>query len=150
MPATKETLTEKGFLGEIYKATKMGASSIIDLLPHVKSDALRSVMTMQLDGYEKYAARAERELEAHKAPAKEEGLVTRLSARAGIALQTMLDSSPSHMAEMLIEGVNMDITEMTRLLNSFDARNTESEAVRLALELVRFEEHNLELLKRHL
>ena len=150
MPATKEMLTEQGFLDEIYKACKMGADSIINLLPRVKDDALRSIMTMQLDGYEKYAARAARELEAHKAPVKEEKLVTRLSARAGIALQAMLDSGTSHIAEMLIEGVNMDITEMTRLLNSFDAKNADSEAVRRTLELVRFEEHNLELLKRHL
>ncbi len=149
MPATKEKITEQSFLSEIYKNTKMGADSIINLLPHVKNDALRSTMTMQLDGYEKYAARAARELEAHKAPAKEENLMTRLSARAGIAMQTMMDSTTSHIAQMMIEGSNMGITDMTKLLNNFETKG-DSEAMRLATEVVRFEEHNLELLKRYL
>ena len=52
MPETKERkeMTEEFFLEEIYKNAKMGADSIINLLPHVKEDSLRSVMTMQLDG----------------------------------------------------------------------------------------------------
>ena len=60
MPAVKEkeTISEELFFDEIYKNAKRGADAIINLLPRVNDDALRSVMTMQLDGYEKYAARA--------------------------------------------------------------------------------------------
>ena len=60
MPELKEKkeITEAYFLGEIYKNVKMGADSIINLLPSVKDDGLRGVMTLQLDGYEKYAAYA--------------------------------------------------------------------------------------------
>ena len=47
----KQEMTEEYFLGEIYKNAKMGADSIIHLLPHIKDDGLRSVVTMQLDGY---------------------------------------------------------------------------------------------------
>ena len=35
---------------EIYKNVKMGADAIINLLPHVKNDTVRSLMTQQLDG----------------------------------------------------------------------------------------------------
>ena len=44
MPETKEKreTTEEFFLSEIYKNAKMGADSIINLLPHIKDDALRS------------------------------------------------------------------------------------------------------------
>ena len=56
MQQTKETITEEAFLDAIYKNAKMGADSIINLLPKVEDDAMRSVMTAQLDGYERYAA----------------------------------------------------------------------------------------------
>lgn len=141
---------EEYFLGEIYKSSKMGADAIISLLPHIKEDGLRSVVTMQLDGYEKYAARAAAALEARGLAAKQENLVTRLSSRAGIAINTLLDSTLSHIAELLIEGSNMTITEMTRLLNDHEARGKSKDAVRLANEVVRFEEHNLEMLRRYL
>lgn len=148
MTEVKERITEESFLGAIYKNAKMGADSIINLLPKIKEDALRSVITMQLDGYEKYAARAEKELRLHDVEAKEEGLMTRLSARMGIAFQTMLDDSTGHIAELMIEGSNMGITDMTKLLNNYET--VDSEAVRLARELILFEEHNIELLRRYL
>ena len=148
MQATKDMITEESFLGAIYKNAKMGADSIINLLPKVKDDALRSAMTMQLDGYEKYAARAARELECHDVEAKEEGLMVRMSARMGMAINTMISASTSHIAEMMIEGSNMGITDMIKLINNYDT--IDSEAVRLAREIVGFEEHNIEILKHYL
>ncbi len=152
MAQTKEAreTTEEFFFGEIYKNTKMGADSIINLLPHIKNDALRSVVTMQLDGYEKYAARAAMALRERGQEPKEENLLARVSARMGMALNTMIDSTTSHVAEMMIEGSNMGITDMTKLLNDHEPRGTSPEAVRLAREVVTFEEHNLEMLKRYL
>lgn len=150
MQDTKEMIREEDFLSEIYKNTKMGADSIINLLPKVKDDGIRSLMTMQLDGYERYAARAQAALEARGEEAKEENVMTRLGARMGMAFNTMLDSTTGHIAEMMIEGSNMGITDMTKLLNNFGVGNGDSEAVRLAREVVRFEEHNLEMLKPYL
>ena len=142
---------EADFYGEIYKSAKMGADAVINLLPHIKDDALRSVVTMQLDGYEKYAARAAATLAEMGVAAKEENIVARVTAKMGVALQTMLDATTSHVAEMLIEGTNMCITDMTKLLNENELhRGTSTGAARLAREVVAFEEHNLEMLKRYL
>ncbi len=152
MAQTKEKreTTEEFFFGEIYKNTKMGADAIINLLPHIKNDALRSVVTMQLDGYEKYAARAAEALRERGMEPKEENLFARVSARMGIAFNTMIDSTASHVAEMMIEGSNMGITDMTKLLNEHEPKGSSPEATRLAREIVAFEEHNLEMLKRYL
>ncbi len=152
MPETKEKREtgEEFFLGEIYKGSKMGADAIINLLPHIKDDELRSAVTAQLDGYEKYAARAAAALCERGIEAKEENIVTRMSARMGVALNTMIDSTTSHIAEMLIEGSNMSITDMTKLLNDHTARGTGKQAVALAREVIAFEEENLERLKQYL
>jgi N12 class adenine-specific DNA methylase len=152
MPETKvkKEESEEFFLDAIYKNAKMGADAIINLLPRVREDGLRSIMTMQLDGYEKYAARAAEILEERGIQPKEENIFTRLSAKLGVAVNTMIDASTSHIAEMMIEGSNMGITEMTRLMNEHLAVGQSRDALALAREMVAFEEHNLTLLKRYL
>ena len=149
MQQTKETITEEAFLDAIYKNAKMGADSIINLLPKVEDDAMRSVMTAQLDGYERYAACAARALKKKGVEPREENIMTRFSAKMGMAFNTMLDSTGTHIAEMMLEGSNMGIVDLTRLLNHYSPTQ-DSEAVRLAREAVRFEEGNLEQLKRYL
>ena len=152
MPELKERkeCTEEYFFSEIYKAVKMGADAIINLLPAIKDDRLRSVMTLQLDGYEKYAARAAAALAERGQSAKEENLFTRLSAKMGSAVSTLIDSSAGHIAEMMIGSSNMTITDMTRLQNLHLKNGTASDAVRLAGEVIEFEMHNLDMLKRYL
>ena len=149
MQQTKETITEEAFLDAIYKNAKMGADSIINLLPKVEDDAMRSVMTAQLDGYERYAACAARALKKKGVEPREENIMTRFSAKMVMAFNTMLDSTGTHIAEMMLEGSNMGIVDLTRLLNHYSPTQ-DSEAVRLAREVVRFEEGNLEQLKRYL
>ena len=149
MQQTKETITEEAFLDAIYKNAKMGADSIINLLPKMEDDAMRSVMTAQLDGYERYAACAARALKKKGVEPREENIMTRFSAKMGMAFNTMLDSTGTHIAEMMLEGSNMGIVDLTRLLNHYSPAQ-DSEAVRLAREVVRFEEGNLEQLKRYL
>ncbi len=138
------------FMSEIYKNTKMGADAIINLLPHVRDDGMRSAMTRQLDGYEKYASRAATHLEGEGITPKEENWFARLSARIGMAFNTMLDGSGSHIAEMMVEGSNMGITDLTKLLNHYEGVGDADEAVRLAHEVIGFEQHNLEVMKRYL
>ena len=145
MQAMKEKITEESFLGAIYKNAKMGADSIIDLMPRVQNDALRSAMTLQLDGYERYAAAASRVLKERGVTAKEENLMVRMGAKMGIAFNTMLSVTTSHIAELMIEGSNMGITDTTKLLNNY--KTADSDAVRLAREVVAFEERNIEIMK---
>ena len=148
MQATKETITEESFLGAIYKGAKMGADSIINLLPKVKNDALRSAMTMQLDGYEKYAAEAAKALKRRGVEPKADNVMVRMSAKVGMAINTMISSSTGHIAEIMIGGSNMGITDMTKLVNNYDTQD--SEAMRLARDIILFEQHNIEILKRYL
>ncbi|MBE6629520.1 MAG: hypothetical protein E7624_01560 [Ruminococcaceae bacterium] len=152
MSVTKEKkmADEAYFMSEIYKNTKMGSDAIINLLPCVRDDAMRSAMTRQLDGYEKYAARAAKHLEEEGICPKEENWFARISARIGMAFNTMVDSTGSHIAQMMVEGSNMGVTDLTKLLNTFEPRGSATEAVRLAHEVLEFEQHNLEVMRRYL
>lgn len=150
MASVKERAEERYFFEEIYKGMKMGADAVINLLPHAGEDVMRSLMTQQLDGYERYAARAARAIEEKGGKPREEGVLTRVGARVGTAVQTMLDPSVSHVAQMMIEGSNMAVTEMNKLINAAEGREDTEEVLRLCREVIAFEEHNLELLRRFL
>lgn len=146
----KKELTEDYFWGRIYKSVKAGAGTVINLLPSVRDDRLRSTVTLQLDGYEKYAARAAAALESHGAVAKEENVFLRISGKMGAAIGTLLDDGTGHIAEMLTDSSNGIITEMTKLKNLYLQKGTAPDAVRLALEVIEFEQHNLDMLRRYL
>ena len=76
-------------------------------------------------------------------------MICRLSRETGfVRLNTLADASTSHMAEMMINGTNMGIVEMTRQLNS--AQNADPAARKLAEDFLHGEQLHLNHLKQYL
>ena len=101
----QQTITKTAELaGLIYKNMKMGADSVINLLPKVDDEAMRSRMTEQLDGYEKFAKQAREVLDAEGVEAQEEGVMAKMGAKMGMSMKTMVDSTSSHIAELMMSG----------------------------------------------
>ena len=66
-------------------------------------------------------------------------------------MNTMVDSTPSHVAQMIIEGATMGTTDLLRKINEFSCEAGEgSEAQKLARRAVRFEEDCIEKMKAYL
>ena len=149
MEAT-EVRSRADTLACIYENVKMGADSIINLLPKVEDSRLKSDMSVQLSGYEKFANRARKELQEMGIEAEEKGFMTKAMAKVGMEFNTMMDVSLSHIAEMMIQGSNMGMIEMNKLLNTCERCDSEDGAVGLAREIVAFEEKNLERMKKYL
>lgn len=146
-----ETLSKTSELaGLIYKNMKMGADSIINLLPKVEDEKIKTRMTEQLDGYEKFAAEAQRVLDAEGVTPKEENAMAKIGAKMGMSMKTMVDSTSSHIAELLMEGSVMGISEMTRTLRNFENSRCSEELLRLSRDIIAFEEDNFEKAKAFL
>ena len=75
MEAT-EVRSRADTLACIYENVKMGADSIINLLPKVEDSRLKSDMSVQLSGYEKFASQARSELKEMGIEAEEKGFMT--------------------------------------------------------------------------
>ena len=97
----------RSLAAEIYKNTKMGADSITDLIGHVKDGELRLEMTAELDRYEELASRAAKLTREKGEEPKEEGALTRAAAKMSMAVNTMSDPSASHIAEMMIQRIEI-------------------------------------------
>ncbi len=135
---------------ELYKNITMGSDAIVHLLPKVKDNDMKTTMTASMCYYEKTAGKVKEFLGKHGSLAKEEPLMTRMAARMGIAMNTAMDATSSHIAQMLIEGSTMAITEATRLCHRFEGQKGCEEMLTVAGDLAEFEQSHIEKLKTYL
>lgn len=150
MSETKTCITERQLLEEIYKNVRMGSDSIVNLTSRVQNEALRSEMMAQLDRYEGFAHRAAKKLCDLGQKPKEENPVTRAGAKLGMAMNTMTDSTTSHLAEMLIQGSVMGVTDLMKQITVAEDCGLGQDVIGFAREVVRFEETSAENYKKYL
>lgn len=138
------------FLSEIYKSVKMGSDSIINISSKVGDGLLRDELMRELDNYEKYAKRIGKIIYESGNTPKEENIMAKLGAKMGMAMNTLTDSSESHIAQMMIEGATMGITENMKLISKYEGKGASDEALTLGRETVKYMEHTVENLKKFL
>lgn len=145
-----DTAHAKELLACLYKNMKMGADSLVNLLPKAQDAALREEMMRELNRYEELAHDVGNTLYRFGGEPKEEGFWTKLSAKMGMNMNTAADASVSHLAQMMIEGATMGITENIKLIREYENRPCSEHALTLAKETVRFLEDSVERLKKFL
>ena len=137
-------------LDKLYKNVKMGSDSIIKLLDKVSGDEFKSHLTKQINGYEGLAANIKKHLKENGYEAKEENPVTKMWASVGMAMNTLMDSSDSHIAQLIAEGSTMGITDAIKLLRDYENTGVSEDALRLARDVIKLEEYNLEQAKSYI
>ena len=70
-----------------------------------------------------------------------------MMAKMGIKMNTLIDKTSSHIAQMIIEGAVMGITDVQKRLNEEDDYG---EAEPIAKRLIKFEEDTVERMKEYL
>ena len=147
---TKDALSTETLLGELYKEMKMGSESLTDILGKITDGDLRQEVTRQIEEYEKFAKTASDRLWDLGQKPKEEGIVAKMSAKIGMAMSTMTDSTKSHLAQMIIEGDTMGITELTRLVREHENTSCSESTLMLTRDAIRFLEDSVERTKEYL
>ena len=137
-------------LQAVYKNVKMASDMILDLMPRVKDERLKSDMTVQLSAYEAFASRAAKLLAEEGVKPEDTGIVSRLSSKLALIKDTVRDSGAPHIAELLLGGTVESVSDM--MLQIREAENTQASesALRLARDLCQFEEKNTEDMKKYL
>ncbi len=143
-----QTITKEAeMLESLYKNVKMGSDSIIKLMDKVSGADFKAALTKQIDGYEKIAERVRKHLCSMGETAKEENPMVKLWTNIGMAMETLTDSTDSHLAQLVAQGSSMGITDGIKLLREYENTNVSEEALGFAREIIKFEEHNLEVAK---
>lgn len=132
----------------IHKTAQMGVDGLRDVEPMVHENALHSALARQMKEYQCIAGCAGRMLEERGEQAVTPSPMARLSAEIMASAKTMLDSSSSKIAEMIIQGNTMGITKGTKHLNDYNGNDRRVKA--LAQKLIATEQANVEQMKAFL
>ena len=150
MPQVKTKITRAVLLDDLYKNLKMGTTSTTDILGRVRDPDLRAEMTKTIDGFEGLASRVSKlMIEAGITP-KEENMLTKAGAKIGMVMNTATDSTSEHLAEMMIQGLTMGVTEPYRDIGEAEEVGISGEALSLAKDALAFEENAVEKFKTYL
>ncbi len=146
----EQRMQTTALLEELYKNAKMGAEALLSMLPKVADSNMRRDLTAQLDGYEGYAKQAEQYLCEQGKEAKDAGVWQKMTAKVGIGVNTLMDSDTSHLAEMVIEGSNMNVTASVKLLREYENCRVSEKALRLCRDMIDFEQRNVDRMQNYL
>ena len=137
-------------LEAMYKNVRMGADSILDIMPKVANEKLRAELTSELERYGEFSKEIENAFLDAGEKVKDEGMLAKIGTKMSVAMNTMIDSTTSHIAEMMIQGGTMGITDATKLLREYENTSCSEEALDLARRIIQYEEETVERLKEFL
>ncbi|MBR7098582.1 MAG: hypothetical protein IKC59_04130 [Clostridia bacterium] len=137
-------------VGEVYRNVKMAEESILDLMPKVKDETLKSALTVQLSVYSGFAARAAKLLGDEGATPDDGGVMAKMGAKWGIMMNTMKDCTTEHLIQMMIEGTTMGVGELLRWIRESENTGVSEASLKLAREVCTYEEKTVEDLKEML
>lgn len=135
-------------LREVQRNTKMAMKAIDTITDRVYDDDLSMHITRESMKYaELYNKATDRLLNGRAASYRENGIQD-MMLMGGVRANTMLNTSTSHIAELLIQGSNRGLTSMWKAINHNE--NAGNVSMEIAKELMDFEEKNIEKLKQYL
>ena len=135
---------------ELYKNLSMGCDAYLDMLPHVQDNRIKTDITAALCYYEKTIGKVKEYLLDHDAQPTERGMMAKMATKAGIAMNTVMDNSNSHIAEMLIEGATMSVTTAEKLSHHAEGKADCHDLAGICRDWARFEQNHIDALKKYL
>jgi hypothetical protein len=76
--------------------------------------------------------------------------MAKMGVKMGVMMNTMMDNTSSHIADMMIQGATMGITDTTKLVRENENSSCSEEAIALAKKIIKYEEESIERLKEFL
>lgn len=126
---------------DVYKDCRMGIESISKLLPKVTGEGMKNVMGRHLSSYQAISQRASDMLIGSGQAPVEASFLEKLPAEMGMIMKTAMEVTDAKIAEMMINGYVMGITEMKKQLA--DVCNVSEDAAKLAGDLVSFQSRSI-------
>ena len=116
-------------LNEVSRSAEMGKNTVRRLLDVTDDPKMLSHLRKELATFEDVSRRSHAMLATYGKLPKEQSPAAKLSAQMGISMKTMVDRSPRNLAEMLIEGNTMGVTQLTEALKDNRGATSRSHSV---------------------
>lgn len=136
---------QEKLLTAIRQNAEMGTESIKKIFPSVQDSALKNELRHQLNEYSSRTNTVNRQMHNLHLTGKPISPMVKLMTGITIQCKTAMDNSTGHIAEMLIQGTNMGIIEINKVLNNSQTLSPKLE--QQAKDLLNKEQHYLDRLK---
>lgn len=133
---------------EVQKNTENAMKAIDAISDKIFDEKLAEQVSRQALKYSELHNKAVENLLESKAEPYHASYLSDLKLKGGVQYNTLLNTSTSHIAELMIKGSSNGIVEMSKALNHNEEAGGSSAA--LAKQLIDFEEKNIETLKKYL
>ena len=125
-------------LRECDAGTKMGISSIDDVLPHVKKEDLLKKLTKCKEEHEDLQCKILQELEKYQEDGKNPNPIAKGMSWMKTNMKLSMEESDATIAELMTDGCNMGVKSLNRYLNQYKAADEVSKD--MAKRLIHLEE----------
>lgn len=141
--------TNSELLTYIHVNSQMGINMLKQLIGITKDDDFKSLLQSQHDEYNMINGIAEQKLRSRNKDAMDVNLFDKIAVYISININTLANSKPSHISEMLIKGSTTGIIDITKKINDYTL-TADPEVLDLANRLLSFEQSNIEECKKYL
>ncbi len=108
---------------------RMGEDALGQLLDKARDQRLREELMRQQDQYRAVVRSAESQLYAAGAVPRAKTGLARAGAWMGMEMETLMDRSPEHLADMVIQGSTMGVIEMTKARNELSDADAQAQGI---------------------
>lgn len=141
--------TERKMLHDIHKNADMGQDTLRHILEATRDPEFSGVIRRQKEGYEEAFRKSGEMLRArYGEEGKEAPFMGKLMAHRNISRKSVQGEATSKLAEMVMQGGMMGVTELTRQIHAYAGED--KEVLEFARKQVQREEKNIEELKKFL
>ncbi len=136
-------------LNKIYRNAHIALQSISNVMSEIEDCPLKKELLNQYDGYDKLIGEISTEMARVGAEPKDIGVMKKTFMWSSIKMKTLTDNSQNHIADMMLQGTIMGITELLTIKSENDGQMQENTA-NLVDKLLQLEESYEENLKTYL
>lgn len=142
------TEADKAVLDESYKNARMGREAINVMIGKVDDDDLALDLNRQACKFVQLEEKMEKRYQKERVAPPEDKFMDKTMLWGGIQMNTLLNASTEHLADMMIQGNTKGITELMKVVKK--NKSAQKEYCEMAEEIMDFEEKNIEKLKAYL
>lgn len=136
------------FLNTIYKTSEMGIIGIDDVIDKASKEDFRNLLLEQREDYNIIIQETVKLYAAYGMEEKELNALVKMNSKVMSEMKLMTNNSDETIAKMMMEGTNKGIIKINKTLN--ENPDADEESIKLANDLLRIMEHNIEDLKIYL
>ena len=123
----------------IFQNANIALQSISNVLPECSSNRMREELLDEYEGYQKFVGDLSKFMHEKGYEQKDVNVMKKAMLYTSVKINTLTDDSCSHIAEMMIKGTVMGITELKQLLTRAD-KLIDEDILKFANRLLNLEE----------